>query len=196
MTDNQVLANILKRRSVRKFDGRLIPENELKAIIDAGLAAPSGGNSQSARIIVVRNRAVLDRLRSEVTGAFASMQIREDMYGSIKNSIRLSKTGEYDFMYGAPVLAVAVNKKSYPNALADCGCMLENMMLCASSFDIGSCWINQLHWLDENPAVRECLYALGMDEDETVTGALSLGYSAGPWPESVKRRENRVIYID
>ena len=31
-------------------------------------------------------------------------------------------------------------------------------------------------WLDENAAVRAALCALGLEENETVTGGLALGY--------------------
>ena len=44
-------------------------------------------------------------------------------------------------------------------------------MLAATALGVGSCWINQLHWLDENAAVRAALCALGLEENETVTGA-------------------------
>ena len=71
---------------------------------------------------------------------------------------------------------VAANRKGYGNALADSACVLENMMLAATALGVGSCWINQLHWLDENAAVRAALYALGLEENETVTGGLALGY--------------------
>ncbi|MBQ2099835.1 MAG: nitroreductase family protein [Lachnospiraceae bacterium] len=54
---------------------------------------------------------------------------------------------------------------------------LENMMIAANALDLGSCWINQLHWLDENEVIRQFLYQYGLEEYETVTGALSLGYA-------------------
>ena len=66
--------------------------------------------------------------------------------------------------------------------MADSACVLENMMLAANALDVGSCWINQLHWLDsysgmtgEHPEVDAYLRSLGLKEDETVCGSLSLG---------------------
>ncbi|MCD7811292.1 MAG: nitroreductase family protein, partial [Ruminococcus sp.] len=52
---------------------------------------------------------------------------------------------------------------------------LQNMMLTAESMGIGSCWINQLHWLDENQHIREYLEPLGLGSDETICGAVALG---------------------
>lgn len=73
--------------------------------------------------------------------------------------------------------------------------MLENMMLKAAELQIGSCWINQLHWLDENPVVREKLLSLGLGKDETVTGGAVFGY-AKAWPKAeLKRTGNRITII-
>ncbi len=69
---------------------------------------------------------------------------------------------------------MAANQKEYGNAMADCSVALENMMLAAVSLDIGSCWINQLHWLDDNKYVREYMLKLGLSKDETICGDLHL----------------------
>ena len=81
--------------------------------------------------------------------------------------------------------------------MADSACALENMMIAANALDLGSCWINQLHWLDEDEEVREYLYGLGLSEDETVTGALSLGYAAEGLPNHtpLPRTGNPVTWI-
>lgn len=66
------------------------------------------------------------------------------------------------FHYNAPVFIAVANKKGYGNAMADSACALENMMIAANALDIGSCWINQLHWLDENERVREFMMSHGL----------------------------------
>jgi nitroreductase len=76
------------------------------------------------------------------------------------------------------VLIVVANKIGYGNAVADSACALENMMIAANALDLGSCWINQLHWLDENKVIRELMYKHGLKEDETITGGLIIGYPA------------------
>ena len=110
--------------------------------------------------------------------AFAAMELEEDMYISMKASISAAKKGGYVFHYKTPVLIVTANKKGYGNAMADSACALENMMIAANALDLGSCWINQLHWLEEKDAVHSFLMRHGLQEDETVTGALALGHPA------------------
>ena len=176
------LEAILTRRSTRKYQA-VLPDNALiDQVVEVGRYAPSGGNSQTTHFIVITKAEILSEMAWIVQTAFANMEIREDLYASLKNSINASRRGGYVFHYNAPVLIVTANKKGYGNAMADSACALENMMIAANALDLGSCWINQLHWLDEDEAVREYLYGLGLAEDETVTGALALGYPAEGLP--------------
>lgn len=193
----EALEAVLTRRSTRKY-AAAVPEKELiEKVIEAGRYAPSGGNSQTTHFLVITDPDVLKELAWIVQTAFAKMEIQENTYASLKNSINASRRGNYIFHYNTPVLIVTANKKGYGNAMADSACALENMMIAANALDLGSCWINQLHWLDEDEAVREYLYGLGLAEDETVTGALALGYAADGLPNrtALPRTGNPVTWI-
>ena len=186
---------IATRRSSRKYEERPVEREKLEKIIDAGRMAPSGGNSQTTHFIAITSKKVLDELAGIVRGAFSRMEITEGMYRSIQNSIRASKAGSYVFHYNAPVLIVAANKKGYGNAMADSACALMNMMLEANELDLGSCWINQLHWLDEDPEIHAYLLGLGLGEDETVCGSLAVGYAEILRRKTLPRTGNPVTYI-
>ena len=173
---------ILTRRSTRKYKPELPDRSVIEKVLEAGRYAPSGGNSQTTHFLVITKPEVLSELAWIVRTAFAKMEIQENTYASLKNSINASRRGEYIFHYNAPVLIVTANRIGYGNAMADSACALENMMIAANALDLGSCWINQLHWLDEDEAVREYLYGLGLEENETITGALSLGFPTDDLP--------------
>ena len=188
---------ILTRRSTRRFSDE-IPERDLiEKVIETGRFAPSGGNSQTTHFLVITDPDVLKELARIVQTVFSRMEIQEDTYASLKNSINGSKQENYIFHYNTPVLIVTANKKGYGNAMADSACALENMMIAANALDLGSCWINQLHWLDEDDAVREYLFGLGLGDDETVTGALALGFPAEGLPNrtALPRTGNPVTWI-
>ena len=106
------------------------------------------------------------------------MEITPGMYRSMEQAIRAAKGETYIFHYDAPVLIVTANKKEYGNNIADCVCALENMMLMANALDLGSCWINQLRWLNESAAINDVFRKFGMSEDERIYGAVSVGYAA------------------
>lgn len=171
-----VLEIIKDRRSVRKFNDEPLLESEIETIVEAGRWAPTGGGCQTVHFTVVTNAEVLEALRRTVEKAFANMEYSEDLYVSIQHSIKNSLRGGYNYDYNAPALIIVSNRADYPNAIADSACALQNMMLVATELGVGSCWINQLHWLDENELVRGVLEGLGITSDETITGALAIGH--------------------
>lgn len=97
-------------------------------------------------------------------------------------------------------MVVTANKKDYGNNIADCACALENMMLMANALDLGSVWINQLKWLNENMVILEEILKLGMEPDERVYGALALGYAdtedGMPNRKALERTGNKVTYVE
>ena len=179
MTDT-MLEFIKSRRSTRKFTPKPVPDDKLNQIVEAGRFAPSGGNCQTTHFIVVKNAKVLAKLKELVCQEFSKMEVTPGLYKSIVNSINAAKRGDYAFHYNAPVLIITANQREYGNNIADCSCALENMMLMANALDLGSCWINQLKWLNENPVILEYMQQLGMEENERVYGALAVGYPDTP----------------
>jgi nitroreductase len=196
----QVIDAIKTRRSTRKFADKKPDRIMIDAVVEAGRFAPSGGNAQSTHFLVVTNRKILDELEEKVKCVFASMEETPGMYKSLVNSIRASKSGNYWYDYKAPVLIITANQKDYGNNIADCACALENMMIEANELDLGSCWINQLRWLNEDEGILQMMYAFGMQENERVYGALALGYSATednlPNRKALERTGNKVTYIE
>ena len=193
------LEAITTRRSTRKFSDKPVEQEKLDKVIEAGRYAPSGGNSQTCLFIVVRNKDVLGKLAELAQSAFADMEITEGMYKSIVNSIRASQKGNYIFHYNPDTLIIVANQKDYGNNLADCACALENMMIAANELDLGSVWINQLRWLNEDETLLEYERSLGLEEDERIYGALAVGYADTedglPVRTPLERTGNKVTYI-
>lgn len=64
MNEKTLSEAIAERRSTPSFDGEPIPAEDLKRILEAGLAAPSGYNMQPWRFIVVQSPEQKKRLRA------------------------------------------------------------------------------------------------------------------------------------
>lgn len=193
------LEAIKTRRSTRKFKARPVEMEKLQQIVEAGRFGPTGGNAQSNHFFVISKIETLMVLKELVQNAFAKMELRDDLYKSLKNSITLSRKGHYSFSYNAPVLIVVANKKDYGNNMADVACAVENMMLAANELDLGSCYINQLKWLNEDPTLLEYLRSLGLKEDERVYASVALGYadteSGLPNRTESPRVGNEVVFV-
>lgn len=194
------LEAILTRRSTRNYRQDAVEAEKIEKILEAARQAPSGGNNQTNHFLVIRNPEVLRKLALMAEEAFAGMEITEDTYKSLKNSIVLSKRGGYVFYYNAPVMIVVANRNDYGNNIADCACAIENMMVAANALDLGSCWINQLKWLNEDPGIVDYLHTLGIKEDERVYGSVIIGYPASdsglPNRSLMPQKGNEVTYID
>ena len=171
---------IITRRSTRKYKPDAIEPEKLQKVIDAGRYAPSGGNNQSNHFLIVQKSAVLKELISLAEAAFAKMEADENTYPSLRNSILASKKGGYVFTYHAPVLIIVANRKDYGNNMADSVAAIENMMIAANAFDLGSCYINQLYWLNEEPTLLSYLQELGLKQDERVYASMVIGYANTP----------------
>lgn len=195
-----VFSSIATRHSTRKFKEEPVPQEVLDKVIEAGRQAPSGKHKNQSRFIVIRKKEVLQELIALVQQEFAKMEVTPENDDNFGGAIRAAKKGGYVFMYNAPVLIVVANKRDYGNKYADVSCAMQNMMLAANALDLGSCWINQLRWLQDNPVLRAYLQQLGMAEDEEVCASLSIGYP--DTPDGLPGRRvmpvtgNPVVYID
>ena len=194
------LTLIKSRHSTRKFLQKPVEKEKLDLVIEAGRFAPSGGNNQTTHFIVIQDKVVLEELARIAREEFAKMELTPDTYESLATAIKLSKKGTYVFHYNAPVLILTANRIDYGNNMADCSCAVENMMLMANALDLGSCWINQVNWLNRNPVMVAYLKKLGMQEGETVYVSMVLGYpdteDGLPFRRVVERKGNPVTYVN
>ena len=194
-----VLEVIKTRRSTRKFQQKPVELEKLQQVVEAGRFGPTGGNAQTNHFFVLSDSTVIAKLKELVQDAFAKMELREDLYKSLKNSITLSRKGNYSFCYNAPVLIAVANRKEYGNNMADVACAVENMMLAANELDLGSCYINQLKWLNEDPTLLEYLRGLGLREDERVYASVAVGYADTedglPNRKVAERTGNEVVFV-
>ena len=194
----EAMEAILTRRSTRNYKPVPVEKEKLEQVLNAARQAPSGGNNQTNHFLVIQNREVLQKLIGMVEAAFSRMDADENTYSSLRHAIEASKKGGYVFCYNAPVLIAVANRRDYGNNMADCACAIENMMVAANALDLGSCWINQLRWLNEDEALVQYLRSFGMKENERIYGAVIIGYPANGLPNRslMTQKGNETTYID
>ncbi len=172
---NEVLNCILTRRSTRNYQDRQIDALQLDTLLNAAVWAPSGGNNQTWLFTAIQNREVLIKLNELVKEGFQSW-IPDDDYPGKLGAKAASEKPNYNFYYNAPTLIIASNRPGYENAMADCSLALENIFLAAQSLGLGSCYINQLHWLRNDSDIRDFLFELGIPREHTTCSAAAIGY--------------------
>ncbi len=117
-SEQEYLFNIFtSRRSVRAYKPDAIPDEHIKKILDIARSAPTSGNQQPWKFLVVKNRKKLDELKNacidrSLTRARMSGTLNEEQFKTREKSIR----DYYEKTLSAPVyIVVLVNKQcKYP----------------------------------------------------------------------------------
>lgn len=191
---------IVTRRSTRKYKDIPVQHDKIEKIVEAGRYAPSGSNSQQNHFIVIEKAETIHTIIEMTETALAKIEVDENTYVSLRNAVTKARKGGYDFTYGAPVLIIVANNMNYSNNIADTACALENMMLEANELDLGSCWVNQLRWINKDDEINSYLTSLGMKETERVYGSMILGYADTddgiPQRKALPRTGNLIIWIN
>jgi len=192
---NEVIKNMLTRRSIRTYEERQISDEQLNALLEAAKYAPSGGNSQTWKFTVVQNKEKLEQLNSMVRESFRHLEVDEKTYRSKKSGKKAAEKDNYKFYYNAPTLIIVSNDREYSNCMADSAIAIENILLAAHSLGLGACFVNQLTWFCDDKNVRRALTDIGIPENYVVCGSAVVGYNSGDMPKATPRREGTVDII-
>ena len=144
---------LLRRRSYRgKYKPVPVPREDLRTIMEAGLAAPSGCNKQTASLIAVDDPAILEKLH----------HIIDPPAGAT-----------------APAMICVLTQRicAYRDrcfSVQDYSAAIENMLLAAVALGYQSCWFEG-HITDEDRIGRKMADLLGVPEDYDLVCFLPVG---------------------
>ena len=161
---NEVLKAIQDRRSTRGFNDVQLTDGQLKALIDAALAAPSARNSQMWHFSVVQNRELLD----EFSRDFASLMAK-DAPGSAPAADRL--------FYHAPTVIFISRPAECDNSFVevDCGIACENIALAAQELGLGSVIVGLPKKVFLSDRGAHCCAKFGFPEGYCFSIAIAIG---------------------
>ena len=125
---NEVLKAIKERFSCRDFTDTPLTKEQIKLLVEAAVASPSGKNRQPWRVIVITDKALIEEL--DVEGMKLMAVTNRASYETIK-----SRGGK--MFYNAPCMMLVVSDGS-ELATEDCGILSQNVALAAHSLGLGS----------------------------------------------------------
>lgn len=172
---NETLQTIAQRKSCRSYQSEVIKDEELQAILQAAIQAPSAMNRQLCEVFAITNPEYIDKLTDAIKTVYEERGEK--------------KPDTYHFSYHAPVLLIVSGPEYDSRRVEDGSCMLENIFLAATSLNIGSCWINQLRDTQDVDEVREVLSQLGIPHNHQVVGCAAIGYMNQDAPAKDKKQE-------
>ena len=172
---NETIKVLETRRSCRNFDSsKMVDEETINAILEAGTYAASGMGRQSAIVIAVTNKEVRDQLSKENASV---MGVNSDPF------------------YGAPVILIVLANKDVPTYMYDGSLVMGNLMNAAKSLGVDSIWIHRAKEEFESDFGKKMLADLGIEGNYEGIGHCALGYAASELGAPAARKENYVYYI-
>jgi len=157
---------ILKRRSVRVYKKKQVPEFMLRRILEAGRFAPSAGNCQSWKFVVVRDPEIIQGMTDTTIrvckifrwmldyrwtkslwrrlNAILNIRLKpNDLHPVPFGAIGLIADGRLALYHGAPtVILIFKDVRGVGSPDLDCGIAGQNMVLAAHSLGLGTCWVS------------------------------------------------------
>ncbi|MHA1651138.1 MAG: nitroreductase family protein [Candidatus Helarchaeota archaeon] len=203
------------RRSIRRFQDKPIPREQIEMILQAMRYAPSASNKQSWNYIVLTNREKIkifaDKvmelyyllrkvlklkflLRFFVRGETRRLLLDPGTKIAIERTIADHKAGKDVMFYNAPCVIV-LHSLQYGNmAGADAGIALTHGMLAAQSLGIGTCWIG----LAQEAVFRKKKLRkwLGIPKGRNCFGVLALGFPDVKYYRAPPRNKLQVQWIE
>jgi len=150
---NPVIDAILARRSCRDFTGEALPPEHVELLKEALRWAPSAGNRQPWRFVLVRDRGVKVRLGE---AAYGQMFIAEAPLIVVAVALPEVSAGRYGDR----------GRELY--CLQDTAAAVQNLLLAAHSLGYRSCWVGAF---DEGGVRR----VLGLGADERPVALVPVG---------------------
>jgi len=200
---NPVEEAILRRRSIRKFKRKQVPEHIIRRVLEAGRFAPSQGNCQPWKYIVVRDAKMIAEMEESVknTCVKLSKMLVYTNYkkGSLRRGIaklmaaifnrfdpntfhpipvsalKSIADGRFSIFHKSPTLILLlVDRRAVGTPSIDIGITGTNMILTAQSMGLGTCWVGFIKMLDKKMKKK-----LGVEEPYDLVEAISIGYPVG-----------------
>jgi len=204
---------IYSRRSVRYYKDKEVPEYLVRRILEAGRFAPSAGNAQTWKFIVVRDKAMIEQMSADIVDVckkamkFADylekgkegkewrarllMRTMPNFFHPIPfGAMKLIAEGKLGVWHGASTVILMLGDKRSPgDPSIDIGIAGQNMVLTAHSYGLGTCWVSFCKPLANLSKWKK---RLGLEYPYKLLTSIAIGYPRGN-PDGYVSRETQAI---
>src|SRR3954466_10682041 len=190
-----VFEAIATTRAMRRLDpDREVSDADLLKIVEAATKAPSGGNSQPVRWIVVRDADKRRRLGEIYGKAWGSVRgFYQDQAQTSESTGRVLRSADYlgEHMGDAPAIILPCSKGQPGQAESSVFPGVQNLFLAARALGLGTT-LTTVHRMQEDD-VRA---VVGIPADVNTWAMIPMGYPTGRWGEAARRPVREVTYWD
>jgi len=191
-----VFEAIWTTRAMRRLDSsRPVSDDDLKLILEAASMAPSGGNSQPVRWLVVRDPELRRRI-GEIYSGVARRTFLGNYAEAAKTDPAIAKMLDSalhlaDHLGEAPVLLIPCAPKDRVRIEGAVFPAIQNLMLAARALGLGTT-LTSVHRDDEDPVKR----LLGIPADIQTYAIIPVGHPLGRWGVPARLPVEEMSYAD
>ena len=216
---------VYTRRSTRVYKSDPVPKELINRVLEAGRFAPSAGNCQGWKFVVLTDKTLMDEL-SESTLKFLNLftklyQGKDPFRSTIKKSLAFLKPEGIDqrpmvamqalltpkfgdkklsAFFDAPVAILLLpHHQHISDASLGIGICAQNMVLAAHSLGLGTCYVGFIATsLNMDPKTKKKFGArLGIEWPyDSVGTVLTMGYPAIKVDKPVERETPRIQWVE
>jgi len=165
---------IIKRRTVRNFSRVPVEFDKIAMMIEAGTYAPSSGNLQNWKFIVVTDKNII-----------------KDIHNYCLDQVWINTAPVLIIVCGLPELAAEKygirGERLYTTQ--NVAAAIENMILVAETLDLGTAWIGAF---DEEKIKN----IFGIPENVRAQAIIAVGYSDYETPEKIMQPLDSQVYFN
>ncbi len=164
-----VLEAIYTRRSIRKYTGQPVDDEQMQKILKAGFAAPSANNKQPWHFIIIREKDTLEKIAEK--HPYAKMLVQA----------------------GCGIIVCGDTEKEDRTGylVEDCSAAIENMLLAIHGLGLGAVWCGLYPNTERTAFISELL---GLPGTVIPVGLIVVGHKAEEKEPSSRYDESRIHY--
>jgi nitroreductase len=186
MTISEVFKN---RRSIRNYLEKPIPSEIIQIILNDSILAPSAGNGQPWKFVIVNNQEMICRISIESKKNILK-RIASNPDDFAKRYEQMLQKEGFNVFYNAPTVILILGDASLKNLYVDCALAASYLMMSATSKGLGTCWVNFGTEVYDTNLRNE----LGIPENHKIVAPIAIGYPE-KIPDIPKRREPQICSI-
>ena len=168
----EVREAIFKRRSVREFENKPVSDDIIKALLEDAMAAPSACNKKPWEFYVVKNKEKQELIKKGIKYSSFNSDVLIIVAGNTNNSLTKD---DNDFW------------------IQDCSAAIENILVSAVSFGLGTCWCGLNPVKNRMERVKEILE---LEEHIIPLGVIHIGYPKKEVEGRTQYEECKVHYVE
>ena len=206
---------IYRRRSVRLFKNKPVPKETIRRLIEAARFAPSAGNGQPCKFLVVTNREINRKVDEKcanilklINWLYAGQNRWRKILISILSFVSASKWDQRPIAamekvrmtdgvitFDAPaVIHILKDKRGISHPDIDAAIAAHNLVLAAHSLGLGTCYIGFI--ASTVPYARSVKKILGIGYPYEIVTSICVGYPKLAYDVPVPRAPAAVDWIE